>query len=140
MSLKDIAVQLRAMDLYYHTAHNLVKGTVFYQDHESLSDYYEQVGCDYDKVIERAIPIEGDEAAEIKSQLKAVYEKVKGLPCVGVKENKVYFVKGMELEKELCSMIQEHLKSECSLGVETLLGDVCSRSEERQYLISRRIK
>lgn len=140
MKLKEIATHLRTMDLYYHTAHNLVKGTVFYQDHEALSEYYEQVSCDYDSVIERAITLEGDKAADIKSQLKSIYEKTKSLPCYDVKENKDYFVKGMELEKQLCSMIDSYIKAGCSAGTEQLVGDIANKSEIRQYLISRRIK
>jgi DNA-binding ferritin-like protein len=139
MTLKEIAIKLRAMDFYYHTAHNLVKGTVFYQDHEALAEYYTTISSDYDCVIERAINLEGDSVAELKSQLKNVYNELKDIPN-SVKENKQYFVKGLEFEKDLCEAIKEYIDAGCSPGTEQLIGDVANRSEIRQYLINRRIK
>ena len=140
MTLKDIAVKLRTMHLYYQAAHNLVKGTVFYQDHEALGEYYTSIACDYDMTIERAITLEGDEVADPKIQLKQVYQDIKDLPCIDVKENKQYFTEGMKLEKELCKGIKEYIDKGCSPGTEQLIGDIANRSEKRQYLISRRIK
>jgi DNA-binding ferritin-like protein len=138
MSLKSLAIHIRAMDLYYHACHNLVKGTVFYQDHEAFGEYYKQLSSDYDMVIERAINKEGRESADLKVQLKEVYQKIKELPCF-VKENKEYFVKAMELEKELCSKIDGYIKQGCSAGTEQLIGDIANRSETRQYLINQRL-
>lgn len=140
MKLKEIAIKLRAMQLFYQTAHNLVKGTVFYQDHEALGEYYSQVSCDYDGIIERAITLEGDEAASLSMQIKEIYKIIKDIPCVGVKENKKHFQKAMELEKDLCSAIEAHIEAGCSAGTEQLIGDIANKSEIRQYLISRRIK
>lgn len=139
VKLQDIAIKARTMQLYYQTAHNLVKGTVFYQDHESLGEYYIALGCAYDAIIERAIQLEGDSAADLTVQLKQIYQNIKDMPS-GVKENKEYFIKGLELEKDLCECIAKHIEKECSPGTEQLIGDVADKSEVRQYLISRRLK
>lgn len=139
--LTKIAAYLRAMQLYYQACHNLVKGVVFNQDHGTFSSFYDAAASDYDAVIERAINIEGDQAADLVTQMKEVYTHLKGKPCCGVAENKVYFVAALDCEKTLCQMIEAVCKDPTtSEGTRQLLGDIVDKSEVRQYLIQRRIK
>ena len=137
--LKEIAVKLRSMQLAYQAMHNLSKGSNFYADHEALSGYYDAVSADYDMVIERAINTEGQEVADLKPQLKAIYNEIKDLKCE-VSSNDEFFQQAIKMEKELCAKIESHIKSGCSAGVEQLIGDIANKSEGRQYLINRRLK
>lgn len=136
--LKDIAIKLRKMQLFYQYAHNMSKGKTFYQDHDAFGDYYEAVGGDYDMVIERAINVEGEHVVDLKMQLKGIYAQLKDLPTYC--ENEEFFKYGLYCEEELCKEIEGFIKRGCSVGVENLLGAVADKSEGRQYLINRRLK
>lgn len=139
--LSKIAAYIRAMELYYQSCHNLVKGPVFSQDHATFGSFYEAMGAAYDSVIERAINIEGDQAADLIPQIKEIYDHLKGKPCCNVPENKVYFVAALDCEKSLCQMIDQVCKDPAtSEGTKQLIGDIADASEVRQYLIMRRIK
>lgn len=139
--LSKIAAYLRAMQLYYQSAHNLVKGSLFNQDHGTFAGFYDELSAAYDSVIERAINVEGDQAADIKVQLKEIFNHLKDKPCIGVAENKVFFQAGLDCEKSLCQMIEEAVKAPgISEGTKQLIGDIADKSEVRQYLITRRIK
>jgi DNA-binding ferritin-like protein len=138
--LAKIANYLRAMQLFYHASHNLVKGAVFNQDHGTFASFYDQCESDYDSVIERAINIEGPQVADLSIQMKEIYNNLKGKPTHEVKENKEYFLAGLEMEKQLCQMIEECCAAKCSIGTEQAIGNVADKSEVRQYLISQRIK
>lgn len=139
--LSKIANYLRAMQLFYHAAHNLSKGSLFFQDHETLGDFYSEIEKDYDAVIERAINKEGDQVADLQAQLKDIFSQIKSKQIVGVKENKDFFVQGLECEKFLCEMIQQACSiPECSEGTKQLIGDISNRSEVRQYKILRRVQ
>jgi len=138
--ISKIANHLRAMHLYYHACHNLVKGSVFSQDHGTFASFYDQCEGDYDAAIERAINKEGEESAHLLTQLKEVFTKLKDKPCCGVKENKEYFKAGLVMEQELCKMIEDFVRAGVSVGVEQCLGNMADKSEIRQYLIAQRIK
>lgn len=140
MHLTEIATHIRAMQLFTHTAHNLVRGPLFYADHDVLGDFYKQMAKDYDGVIERAIHNEGPEAADLTKQLKKIYKKLKEYPCNEQKENKTFFEKILKLEEELCELISSTISEGVSPGVEQLIGDIGNRSNIRQYLISQRLK
>jgi DNA-binding ferritin-like protein len=139
MTLKEIAIQLRTMHLFIHTAHNLVKGPLFFADHEVLGDFYKRIAKDYDSIIEAAIVMEGPEAANLHEQMKGMYKKLKKCTCDEQPENKVWFAKIKEMEEELCDKISKLIESGVSPGIEQLVGDVASRSAKRKYLINQRL-
>lgn len=138
--MKSILVCLRAMQLFAHSAHNLVSRTPFHQDHEFFGEVYSAMEGDYDDVIERIIGLYGEDSLELKSLLVEVHNKLQDAPSVGVKENSVFYVYLLDKEKYLCSEISNYLKSPVSPGVEQLLGDICNKSEMRQYKIKQRLK
>lgn len=135
-----LAIKLRAMQIYYHFAHNFCHGPVFMQDHESFAKFYDECEDDYDGVAEQALVKEGEQAICPKMQLKGIYGIIKELRCTDADDNKVLYSEGLKLEKDLCLWIEEMGQSGLSLGCETLIGDICRRSQVRQYLIGQRIK
>jgi DNA-binding ferritin-like protein len=64
--MKDLAVHLRAMQIYAHTAHNLCARVPFFQDHAFFADTYSALEDDYDSVIERIIGTKGEQATGLE--------------------------------------------------------------------------
>lgn len=136
----QIAIQLRAMQLFTHSAHHLCARTVFHQDHEFFSEVYQAVEDDYDTVIERIIGLTGEASVDLNVIMTNVSEKLKSCPSVGVKENKVFYQKLLEQEKQLCQMVEVTCKTPgTSQGVIQSLGTIAEKSEVRQYKINRRV-
>jgi DNA-binding ferritin-like protein len=138
--LKPLLVQLRAMQLFAHSAHNLVAHVPFFQDHEFFGDAYSAHEKDYDDVAERNIGLYGEMDLALAPLLAAVSAKLQSAPSVGVKENSVFFQYQLQLEMELCKLVAQIIASGCSEGTKQLLGDICNASESRQYKIKQRIK
>jgi len=136
--MKELLNHLRLMQLYAHMAHHVCKGPLFFQDHEFLGSLYAEVEGDYDAVAERAINKEGLSVVNLNSQLKSIYSKAKNLPDES-KDDKTHLKKVLELEKELCSII-EKLVPNVSAGTEQLIGNVADKSEVRQYKLEQRLK
>lgn len=137
--LKDLAVHLRVMQMFYQHAHNLAARPTFFSDHDIFSDFYEEVAGQYDGVIERLIGIGGEQDLSLTSILQAVSIKASTLPSLGIKENSIFFQSGLQLEKELCDICQKCDAMYPSIGVKQLVGDICDKAEVRVYKISRRI-
>lgn len=136
--MEKIAILLNLLQSYSHNAHNLVKGPLFLQDHDFLGELYEGYQDDYDDVIERAIGLNIPISLN-KIRLEAVQMLTK-LP-ESEQENKNYLKNILSLEKNLCQTIEEYLASNpVSEGTKQLLGEICNKSEKRQYKIQQRIK
>jgi DNA-binding ferritin-like protein len=136
--MTPIAILLRLMQLYTHNAHNLVKGPVFMPDHSMLGDLYPTYESAYDDLIERLIG-KGEMPDLVAIQEQAVIQ-LKAKPAQ-VPENKVYFEQILMMEKQLCQSIETYIvANKCSEGTKQMLGDMCDKSEMRQYKLSRRIK
>lgn len=133
-----LVCQLRMMNLFYHSAHNLSKGPAFEGDHEMFAEFYGAVDGDYDNVVERAIGMDLDSVADVCSQLKLVYQKLEKLPESS--SNEQNFQIGNQLEKELCKIVDHICSLEISSGLEQLIGEIGNQSEIRQYKIKQRCK
>ncbi len=138
--MKDVLIHLRVMNLFAHSAHNLVARMPFHQDHEFFGEVYAAVDTDYDGVAERIIGVYGESAMNLAEIIQAVSVKVAQLPSIGVKENKLFYNVQLQLEQELCKLCQAAIASGVSEGTKQMLGDVCNFSEIRQYKIKQRIK
>lgn len=134
-----VIIHLRAMQMYAHHAHNLCARVVFFQDHDAFGAFYSEYEGDYDDVVERQIGLAGDGGLELSAILSGVAQKLSGKPTVGVKENAIYFATLLTMEQELCSTIKPLLPS-VSEGTRQLLGEICNKSEKRQYKIKQRLK
>lgn len=135
--MKEIAVLLRAMQLYAHNAHNLVKGSLFFQDHDFLGELYPMYEADYDSVIERMIGL-GSSPDLVQIQIDAV-EHLKQHPSM-FQENKECLKLILAMEQSLCSLVEAIIQgSNPSEGTRQMLGNICDLSESRQYKINQRV-
>lgn len=134
--MEQLIVYARMMQLYTHNAHNLVKGAVFFADHEHLGELYEKYSDVYDSLVERCI------GRSIPLNLDMIQiEAAKALPSsTGVKENKDFFKQILSCEKTMCSMIESLVKEATSEGTRQLLGSIADESEARQYKLVQRVK
>lgn len=137
--LMEILCHLEAMNLYYHNAHNNVKGSFFFQDHAAFADYYAEAEDDYDALAERIIGLTGT-VIEINEVLKKAYEKLAPISFSSFKENKELFIKGLEFEQHLQNMCNQIDKSALSSGCRQLVGDIANSSEARTYKIKQRVR
>lgn len=128
------------MNLFAHSAHNLVARMPFHEDHEFFAGVYEVADSDYDGVAERIIGLYGEAAMNLNEIMQAVVAKLAPLPSIGVKENKLFYNVQLQLEQELCKLCVAAIASGASEGSKQMLGDICNASEVRQYKIKQRIK
>ena len=118
--------------------HHNVKGSLFFQDHGALGDFYAALQGEYDRAAEKYVSLYG--AYDINQVMSMVMSSMQGMPSQ-VKENKEFFTILLGKEKEVCSMVDMLVKQGgYSEGCKNMLADICTVSEGRQYLIKQRIK
>lgn len=130
----ELSILFRCMQFYAHNAHNLVSGNSFFSDHSFLGDLYDTYSSIYDDVIERMIGlgVKIDAPTLVKIQVEAVNKLSKA-------DNNI-FTTLLSLESEACQMIQSYISvNELSEGTRQMLGDICDKSEIRQYKIKQRV-
>ena len=132
--MKNLAVILRASQLYAHMAHNLTTGCSFKSDHADFADFYEAYEHAYDDVVERIIGLTGtcDIPAITKSACEIV-EKTK------FKDTMHAYSVLLATEKSICDVCTAENKK-ASLGTQDLLQGIANASEMRMYRIQQRIK
>ena len=137
--LTPILIHLRAMQLYSHHAHNLCARVPFHQDHEFFGEVYEALEGEYDNVIERQIGLHGEDGLDLNEILAGIHGITQHLETINVNENKTFYINLQSMEVKLLALIKSIIPS-VSEGTRQMLGDICDRSEVRQYKISRRLK
>lgn len=134
-----LVAQLRMLQIAYQAAHHNVKGSLFFQDHSALGDFYAALQGEYDRAGEKYVSLYG--AYNINQIMQMVMASMQGMPAGEVKESKEYFTALLAKEKEICSMTDMLVRQGgYSEGCKNLLADICTVSESRQYLIKQRIK
>jgi len=133
-----IAIQLRALQLYTHMAHNYVSRVIFFSDHEALGDFYSEHETDYDDVVERMIGLSSPEMVNIQNITTQSVQKMMTLP-VSLKENSKWFETILLLEQQLCQIIKAEVPK-VSEGTKQLIGEIANKSEKRQYKLKQRIR
>lgn len=130
--MKQVAIALRGLQLYAHSAHNLAKGPNFLEDHEFLGELYGTYEEEYDSIVERMIG-EGDKTdiATICSFACELGEK----PIASTDEA---FATILDNEKVVCKEIKKAMKG-ASDGTQNLLQGIADESLTRQYKIQRRL-
>lgn len=137
----DISAQLRTLQLFYHQAHNLAKGSSFVGDHELLGDFYKQAEEGYDDVAERIVGLFGPEQLSLGRILKRVENNLAVLPRMELlQSNEDFFQLALVMERELCGMCDADIEQGTTEGTKQLLGDICNMSEKRQYKIQQRLR
>jgi DNA-binding ferritin-like protein len=133
--MHDLAVILRAAQLYAHNAHNLAQGATFFADHEELGELYPAYEGAYDLVVERMIGL--DEQVDLN---EIQVEAVKMLASFGPADpNKRAFQVLLEMEKEIQTACAGSLKGSTE-GTKNMLQGLADDSEKRAYLIGQRVK
>ena len=133
MTLIDLAILFRALNLYSHHAHNMASGLTFFEDHEFFSEIYSFADGVYDDLIERQIGTVNDKInlIEIVSEASEMISKMK--------EN--YFITVLVLLEKSINDIDELCKDEnISGGTKNLLEGHADKIETFIYKIKRRIK
>ena len=136
--MKEIAAHLRCMQLMAHAAHNVVSGPLFFSDHSFLGELYSQYETEYDDVVERIIGIGMLPIEELVHIQEIAVAKMKSF-ALSQKENKMFFLILLDMEKTLCAMIQQPVDGR-SEGTKQLLGNIADLSEQRQYKLKQRTK
>ena len=133
-----LVAQLRMLQIITQAMHHNVKGSLFFQDHGALGDFYAALQGEYDRAAEKYVSLYG--SYDINQVMQMVMSSMQNVPSQ-VKENKEYFTILLGKEKEVCSMVDMLVKQGgYSEGCKNLLADICTVSEGRQYLIKQRIK
>ena len=133
--LSKLAADFRFMQFYTHNAHNLIKGSTFFQDHGFLGELYPKYEEIYDGIIERIIGL--DEDLDIIKINQIAFETMKE---AGISDDpKKIFSDLLQFEKYVCDQI-ESLVANYSEGTRQMLGTIADESEVRQYKLKQRIK
>jgi DNA-binding ferritin-like protein len=138
--MKELLYLLRAMHIYSHNCHHLVKGPLFFGDHEFFNDAYTQLLSDYDSVAERIVGMYTDEALQLQELMVQVSNKLQDAPSTGAPDNKVFFEHQLKMENRLTDLIAKIVQVGVSNGTEQLITEISNKSEPRKYFIKQRIK
>jgi len=138
--MKELLIHLRAMHLFTHSAHLLVARVPFHADHEFFGEVYTKLENEYDDVAERTIGLMGEMPLKLQDILAGVSAKLAMAPSVGMKENGSFYKHLLQMEMDLCKLVPMIISQGATEGTKQLLGDICNRSEMRQYKIKQRIK
>lgn len=134
--MNDLVILLRMAQLYTHNAHNLVKGTAFFEDHKFLGELYPVYEEAYDSVVERMIG--NNQTIDLIQVQKRAAESLSFAPEDKGDGLKI-FKYILFMEEHICALI-ESIKQSVSEGTKQLLGDIANASEIRQYKLKQRIK
>lgn len=131
--MQDLATLYRAAQLYAHNAHNVAKGSTFFEDHEHLGELYGTYEKAYDDIIERIIGLGR------YVDLIAVNRKACALAAeMGIPNgNETAFKELLDMERSFRSEIEGYTSE--SVGTLNFLQGLADESEKRTYLLGRRL-
>jgi DNA-binding ferritin-like protein len=132
--MDSIATQLFCLRLFAHRAHNDVQGETFFSDHKAFGKLYEAYDGEYDSVVERIIGLGG------KPDLAKLNETGARKAAVHPNEHdpKKLFAILLSGEIALCGLCCAEL-GKASEGTKNLLAQICDNSEQRQFLMKKRL-
>ena len=134
------AVQLRALQLYAHHAHNNCQGATFLQDHGLFGDTYSAAESDYDDVVERIIGMSSKTVDTLAIAEQAV-KIASSMPKDGGDCNCAFLASVLRLEVSICAIIEKCVAgSGYPEGTKQLLGGIADKSMVRQYKLKQRMK
>ena len=132
--MKELAIVLRAAQFYAHHAHNIAKGSTFFEDHEFFGEAYAAYESGYDRVIERMIGL--GQSVDINDIGVKAMKMASDHDSSG---NDDCFEYLMEYEKAIVEMC-DRFNASASLGTQNMLQGLADDSEMRQYKIGQRLK
>lgn len=134
--MDKIAAHLRTMQLYAHACHNVVSGPHFLDYHDYLGELYPVYEGLYDDVVERIIGLGNPiNIAKITADAAKAFQAEN----FALQAPDFMFLTILKHEKDLCSLIEKEYKAG-SIGTQQFLGDICDKSEMRQYKLKQLLK
>lgn len=143
----ELIARIKAMHMWFYSAHHVAKGAGFAGDHELLfSEIYEMLDEHFDAVVERAI---GLSCVEDSACPKKIAENACAVLCCWPSPTEL---KGKELSSvgskiigKMISCVEKmHSKLESiglmTLGLDDMLGGIASDYEVVQYKLLQRTK
>ena len=138
MSLIEMAICFRAMQLYTHHAHNLVAHATFFSDHEFFGELYSFAEGAYDSLIERHVGTVSDQINLAEVVAKA-HQKIVSLQST-VKENKTYYLETLKLVDYILAECEKYKSAPVSIGTQNLIADLADKTEVIKFKIKQRVK
>jgi hypothetical protein len=130
-ALEELAVQLRAMQLYAHNAHNQTRGENFFADHEFLGGLYAAYTEGYDDVVELLI---GEGAVPDLRDFQMRAAEV--LADMGDGE---CFCSLLDAEAELQGIVEQIAAAGVDQGILQIVGSLAQASKARVYKLKQRM-
>lgn len=135
-NMKELAIILKALNIFAHNSHNLVSRVVFNQDHEFLAEIYEAADTNYDDVVERMIGL--GMTPDLNEINMLACQKAVSIPLGQDNFSKLQAC--LELEKATCQIIEQLVRTnQVTVGTEQMIGNIADKSEVRQYKLKQRM-
>lgn len=138
---------LRAMHLWFHGAHNTVRGAAFAGDHTSLfGKIYLAIQDEIDDAIEKAIGVTGDAGLGCPIHITKTALQVMGnYPSPPAVTSLAMAAVGLEMEKHYLEMVEQMFKEleaagSLSLGLNDFLAASANAHEMHVYHLQQRVK
>jgi DNA-binding ferritin-like protein len=145
--MSELACTVRALQLWFHGAHHVSKGTAFIGDHVNLyGAIYEKLGDELDTIVEKAIGIGEDESVACPTiltskalELLLQYPSPAGLKSLALVSCAKTLMKGY---LRFLEHVSEELEasSELTLGLDDFLAASANGHETFVYLLGQREK
>jgi hypothetical protein len=130
-ALEELAVQLRAMQLYAHNAHNQTRGESFFGDHEFLGGLYAAYTEGYDDVVELLIG-EGAVPDLRDFQMRAA------TALAGMGDGEC-FCSLLGAEGKLQQIVESIAAAGVDQGILQIVGSLAQASKARVYKLKQRM-
>jgi len=138
---------LRAMQLWFHGAHHVTRGTSFAGDHVNIfGRIYTDIEKEIDGAIEKAVGLTRDEGIACPTYItELALQVLRAYPSPPVISELTIAATGLEIENNYLSMITEMFKTleasnELSLGLNDFLAASANLHESHVYLLQQRVK
>lgn len=145
--MRQYSAMLRGMQLWYHAAHHVTRGTGFFGDHADLyGKLYEELTGDFDNAVEKAVGLTNDEEmacpiciTKLASQVLEKFPSPVSLSSLAIAST------ALEMEKyhnELVTAIFHELEEtgNLSLGLDDMLMATVNDHEGYIYKLQQRVK
>lgn len=134
--MKNLAITLRAAQLFTHAAHNTISGCTFFSDHEFLGELYGTYEEVYDAVVERMIGL--GQAIDLQEITRASCAKSLENDASKMDSTDI-FVFLLSVEADIRKWAESY-NADASFGSKNFLQGIADDSEMRSYKIGQRAK
>lgn len=133
--MERLAMLYRAAQFYAHHCHLVAKGPTFKSDHDWLGELYAEYEGSFDKLMEQMIGL-GDKP-DCHAILKDAADVANEMECPN--DNTEGFRVLLNFETQFTEEIASLMKKEKRDGTQNLLQDLATDSDQRTYMIGRRV-